>query len=57
MVRRMSTFATPSPEPIGTMVRNAILDNTLYLHTHAVPMEMVAERFNILFGLATVGKA
>jgi NAD(P)-dependent dehydrogenase (short-subunit alcohol dehydrogenase family) len=57
MVRRMSTFATPSPEPIGTMVRNAILDNTLYLHTHAVPMEMVAERVNIQFGPATVGKA
>jgi NAD(P)-dependent dehydrogenase (short-subunit alcohol dehydrogenase family) len=53
---KMNTFVLPSVEPIGVMVRNAILDNTLYLHTHALPYDLVAERVNTLFGPATVGR-
>lgn len=56
MMERMASFALPSAEPVGIMVRNAILDNTMYLHTNAVPSDLVAERVHILFGPATVGR-
>ncbi|KVQ63002.1 SDR family NAD(P)-dependent oxidoreductase [Burkholderia territorii] len=56
-MRRMHEFALPSAEPLGVMVRNAILDNTMYLHTNALPFDLVAERVNTWFGPQTVGKA
>jgi NAD(P)-dependent dehydrogenase (short-subunit alcohol dehydrogenase family) len=56
-MRRMHEFALPSAEPLGVMVRNAILDNTMYLHTNALPFDLVAERVNTWFGPQTVGRA
>lgn len=56
MMERMASFALPSAEPVGVMVRNAILDNTMYLHTNSVPSDLVAERVHILFGPSTVGR-
>ncbi|WP_175817247.1 SDR family NAD(P)-dependent oxidoreductase [Burkholderia diffusa] len=56
-IRRMHEFALPSAEPLGVMVRNAILDDTMYLHTNALPFDLVAERVNTWFGPQTVGKA
>jgi hypothetical protein len=53
----MATFGLPSAKPVGVMVRNAILDNTLYLHTNPLPFDMVAERVHTLFGPQTVGRA
>jgi hypothetical protein len=37
-------------------VRNAIMDSTLYLHTNAVPYDLVAQRVYTLFGPSTVGR-
>ena len=53
---RMKPFALASAEPVGVMVRNAILDNALYLHTATVPGDLVAERVNIEWGPGTVGR-
>jgi NAD(P)-dependent dehydrogenase (short-subunit alcohol dehydrogenase family) len=53
---RMGTFGLPSAEPVGVMVLNAILENTLYLHTNPLPYDMVAERIHTLFGPQTVGR-
>jgi NAD(P)-dependent dehydrogenase (short-subunit alcohol dehydrogenase family) len=54
---RIATFPLPSAEPVGVMVRNAILANTLYLHTNPIPYDMLAERIHTVFGSQTVGKA
>jgi NAD(P)-dependent dehydrogenase (short-subunit alcohol dehydrogenase family) len=56
-IARMATFALPSAEPVGVMVRNAILNNTMYLHTAPVPSDLVAERIYTTFGPATLGQA
>lgn len=53
---RNGTFAMDSVEPVGVMVRNAILDNTLYLHTNPLPSDMIAERIHLQYGTSTVGK-
>jgi len=53
---RNATFAMDSVEPVGAMVRNAILDNTLYLHTNPLPSDIVAERIYLQYGSSTVGK-
>ena len=52
---RLATFGLDSAEPVGVMVRNAILVNALCLHTALVPMDLVAERVHTLFGPSTVG--
>jgi NAD(P)-dependent dehydrogenase (short-subunit alcohol dehydrogenase family) len=53
---RNASFALDSAEPVGAMVRNAILDNTLYLHTNLVPSDLVAERIYMQYGSSTIGK-
>ena len=53
---RNATFALDSVEPVGAMVRNAILDNTLYLHTNIVPSDLVAEHIYLQYGSSTIGK-
>jgi len=44
------------PASVGKMVCNAILDNTLYLHTQPVPRELVLERLEVTFGEQTAGR-
>ena len=56
MLERVNALGFVSVDSVGVMVRNAILDNSLYLHTHVVPQDMVAERVNALFGPSTVGR-
>ncbi|HSV79572.1 MAG TPA: SDR family oxidoreductase [Ramlibacter sp.] len=53
---RNATFAMDSVEPVGRMVRNAILDNALFLHTNPLPSDIVADRIHVQYGSATVGK-
>ncbi|MFM0204039.1 SDR family NAD(P)-dependent oxidoreductase [Paraburkholderia fungorum] len=43
------------PEHVGRMVRQAILDSTLYLYTQPVPPAIVERRMTTLFGEATQG--
>ncbi|MGV7241123.1 SDR family NAD(P)-dependent oxidoreductase [Caballeronia sp. M23-90] len=38
------------PEQVGLMVRNAILEGTLYVHTQSVPRAIVEKRMTTLFG-------
>lgn len=47
---KLYTMGILAPEQVGVLVRNAILENTLYVHTAAVPGSMVIERFDKLFG-------
>lgn len=54
MMERLATFRMPSVGPIGGMVRQAILDNTLYLHPLPIPGDLVADRLHTLFGSQTV---
>jgi short-subunit dehydrogenase len=54
---RLSTFAMPSVEPVGAMVCRAILSNQLYLHTMAVPGDLVADRLHTWFGPQTLSPA
>ena len=56
-MKRFATFGLDSAEPVGAMVRNAILTNQLYLHTVPLPEELVAERIEKLYGTRTHGKA
>lgn len=56
-MKRFGAFGLDSAEPVGVMVRNAILNNQLYLHTVALPSELVAERVYKLYGSQAVGKA
>ena len=53
---RNASFALESVEPVGAMVRNAILDNTLYLHTNIVPSDLIAEHVHMQYGSSTIGK-
>ena len=55
LMKRSAEFALDSVEPVGAMVCNAILANTLYLHTRAVPADMLAERIHLQYGPQTVG--
>jgi NAD(P)-dependent dehydrogenase (short-subunit alcohol dehydrogenase family) len=56
-IRRLASFALPSADPLGAMVCNAILENTLYVHTNTIPGDMVAERINTWFGPQTMGRS
>ncbi|HSV79062.1 MAG TPA: SDR family oxidoreductase [Ramlibacter sp.] len=53
---RMAKLALASSGPVGTMVCNAILDNTLYLHTAPLPGDWVAERTWLQYGPQTLGR-
>lgn len=53
---RMARFGLDSAEPVGTMVCNAILHNTLYLHTAPLPGDLVAERTWLQYGPQTLGR-
>jgi len=53
---RMAKFPLDDVAAVGVMVRNAILDNAMYLHTVAVPGDIVAERVHLQYGPATVGR-
>lgn len=53
---RNGTFAMDSVEPVGRMVRNAILDNTLFLHTNPLPSDIVADRVHAQYGSHTVAR-
>jgi NAD(P)-dependent dehydrogenase (short-subunit alcohol dehydrogenase family) len=44
------------PDDVGRMVCNAILDGTLYLHTHGFPDGLAQSRMDILFGPHTLGR-
>ena len=52
----MGRLHMPSAQEVGTMVRNAILDGTLYLHTAPLPDDLVSERQRTLYGEATLGR-
>jgi NAD(P)-dependent dehydrogenase (short-subunit alcohol dehydrogenase family) len=56
MVDRLGELGVLQPGEVGVMVRNAILDGTLYLHTAALPRDLVRERAETLFGPATTGR-
>ncbi|KAA1004075.1 SDR family NAD(P)-dependent oxidoreductase [Paraburkholderia panacisoli] len=45
------------PDDVGRMVRQAILDGTLYVHTQPLPPAIVERRITTLFGAATRGIA
>ena len=51
---RVKSFALPSVDPIGAMVCKAILANTLYLHSAAVPGDLVADRIHKQYGGSTL---
>jgi NAD(P)-dependent dehydrogenase (short-subunit alcohol dehydrogenase family) len=51
---RVKTFALSSVDPIGAMVCKAILANTLYLHSAAVPGDLVADRIHTQYGGSTL---
>jgi NAD(P)-dependent dehydrogenase (short-subunit alcohol dehydrogenase family) len=53
---RLRPLTLPSADPVGVMVRNAILNNQRLIHTSHLPDEMVAERVNALFGQETIGR-
>jgi NAD(P)-dependent dehydrogenase (short-subunit alcohol dehydrogenase family) len=53
---RIKSLSLPSAEPVGVMVRNAILDGTLYLNTLPVPDDLVAERTRLQYGPSTIGR-
>lgn len=56
LIKRSAEFALDSVEPVGAMVCQAILDNTLYLHTRAIPSDLLADRIHLQFGPQTVGR-
>ena len=55
LMKRSAQFALDSVEPVGAMVCKAILANTLYLHTRAIPSDLLAERIHLQYGPQTVG--
>jgi NAD(P)-dependent dehydrogenase (short-subunit alcohol dehydrogenase family) len=54
MMERLATFTMPSVDPVGDMVCQAIMSNTLYLHTAQVPGDLVADRLHTWFGSQTL---
>jgi NAD(P)-dependent dehydrogenase (short-subunit alcohol dehydrogenase family) len=56
LIDRMMRAEALAPEAVGIMVRNAILANRLYVHTHVLPMDLVADRVYTLFGPGTLGE-
>jgi NAD(P)-dependent dehydrogenase (short-subunit alcohol dehydrogenase family) len=57
VMERFKDIPSHTPETVGMMVRNAILANTLYLHTSPLPSDLVAERFYTMYGPSTIGTA
>lgn len=53
---RLRPLTLPSADPVGMMVRNAILNNQRLIHTSHLPDDLVGERVNSLFGPSTVGQ-
>lgn len=57
MKERFGEFAVlDSVDAVGEMVRNAILDNTLYLHTRPIPSDLLIERSLVQYGRTTIGR-
>jgi NAD(P)-dependent dehydrogenase (short-subunit alcohol dehydrogenase family) len=54
MMERLATFTMPSVDPVGAMVCRAIRAGTLYMHTAAVPGDLVADRLHTWFGSQTL---
>jgi NAD(P)-dependent dehydrogenase (short-subunit alcohol dehydrogenase family) len=53
---KLPSMGVLKPEEVGAMVRDAILDKTLYLHTAMVTGPMVADRVHALFGSPSTGR-
>lgn len=56
MMTRVSAAPMPTVEAVGVMVRNAILDNTPYLHTGPVAGDLVADQMRKMYGSQTIGR-
>jgi len=55
MLDRFRSLGSESAEAVGVMVRNAILANTLYVHTKPLPGDRIASRTHAQFWSATAG--
>jgi NAD(P)-dependent dehydrogenase (short-subunit alcohol dehydrogenase family) len=55
MLDRFRSLAMDNAEAVGVMVRNAILANTLYVHTKPLPGDLIIDRLHAQFGSATTG--
>jgi NAD(P)-dependent dehydrogenase (short-subunit alcohol dehydrogenase family) len=53
---RVTNAAKPTLESVGVMVRNAILDNTAYLHTGPLESDFIVDRMYKMFGGPTIGR-
>jgi NAD(P)-dependent dehydrogenase (short-subunit alcohol dehydrogenase family) len=53
---RVNAAPMPTLESVGVMVRNAILDNSLYLHTAAIASDLVADQVHKMYGGQTIGR-
>lgn len=56
MMARVGAAPMPTVEAVGMMVRNAILDNTPYLHTGPVAGDLVADQMRKMYGSQTIGR-
>ena len=56
MLDRFRSLGSESAEAVGVMVRNAILANTLYVHTKPLPGDLIIDRMHAQFGSATAGQ-
>jgi NAD(P)-dependent dehydrogenase (short-subunit alcohol dehydrogenase family) len=56
MLDRFRSLAIDSAEVVGVMVRNAILANTLYVHTKPLPGDLIVDRLYAQFGSGSTGQ-